>query len=359
MLQRLQWLNSRMRKTLFQLHLLGAAVGGLFIVILGLTGSIMAFEEELDHLTHPRLFRVSPQGAPLPLATLAARAIAASPGKPVVTYGLGVSPDLPWSVNVGGTIVFVNEYTGEILGTRSGPTWLGQIHQLHLRLLAGDTGKTIVSWADVVMLLLSLSGIYLWWPIKRITINAAARGRRFWFDVHNAVGVCAFLLVFLLAVTGAVIAFDAWTTPLLYRVTGSHPAQGGLAVTPMAAQVLTPDQALALARNELPGAVPVSINVPGAKTPYRIALRYPEDRTPGGRSRVFIDQYRGTVLQVESSRTTAAGTRMVILNRAIHTGDVLGMPTKVLMSLASLAAVAQAISGLMMWWKRRQSRSAR
>jgi uncharacterized iron-regulated membrane protein len=50
---------------------------------------------------------------------------------------------------------------------------------------------------------------------------------------------------------------------------------------------------------------------------------------------------------------------MVILNRAIHTGDILGMPTKVLMSLASLAAVAQAISGLMMWWKRRQSRSAR
>jgi uncharacterized iron-regulated membrane protein len=344
---------------LFQLHLIGAAIAGLFIVILGLTGSIMAFEDELDHLTHPRLFRVAPQGAPLPLAGLTERVTKAFPGKPVVTYGLGVSPDLPWSVNVGGTIVFVNEYTGEILGTRTGPTWLGQIHQLHLRLLAGDTGKTIVSWADVVMLLLSLSGIYLWWPIKRVTINAAARGRRFWFDVHNAVGVCAFTFVFLLAVTGAVIAFDAWTTPLLYRATGSRPVQGALAVTPTPAQVLTPDQALALARNELPGAVPVSINVPGAKTPYRIALRYPEDRTPGGRSRVFVDQYRGAVLQVESSRTTAAGARMVILNRAIHTGDILGLPTKVIMSLASLAAVAQAISGLMMWWKRRQSRKDR
>src|SRR5204862_2184195 len=108
------------------------------------------------------LFRVAPEGSPRSLADLAARATAAFPGKPVVTYGLSASPDLAWSVNVGGTIVFVNEYTGEILGTRAGPTWLSQIHQLHLRLLAGDAGKTIVSWAGVLMLLLSLSGIYLW-----------------------------------------------------------------------------------------------------------------------------------------------------------------------------------------------------
>jgi uncharacterized iron-regulated membrane protein len=206
-----------MRKRLFQLHLLAAAVAGLVIVVLALTGSIMAFEEQLDHLTHPRLFYVAPHGVPLSLASLTARASAALPGKPVVTYGLSVSPALSWSVNVGGTIVFVNQYTGEILGTRIGPTWLGYVHQVHLRLLAGDTGKTIVAWADVVMLLLSLSGIYLWWPIKRIAINTAAGGRRFWFDLHNAVGVCAFVFVFLLAATGAVIGFDRWTTPLLYR----------------------------------------------------------------------------------------------------------------------------------------------
>ena len=53
-----------------------------------------------------------------------------------------------------------------------------------------------------------------------------------------------------------------------------------------------------------------------------------------------------------SMRTTAAGTRLIILNRAIHTGDISGMPTKILMSLASFAAVAQVITGLVMWWKR-------
>ena len=96
----------------------------------------------------------------------------------------------------------------------------------------------------------------------------------------------------------------------------------------------------------------VGINVPGPKTSYRVAFRYPEDRTPGGRSRVYVNQYDGSVLQVESARTTAAGTRLVILNRAIHTGDLFGLPTKALMSLASLAVVAQALTGLMMWWRR-------
>jgi uncharacterized iron-regulated membrane protein len=41
------------------------------------------------------------------------------------------------------------------------------------------------------------------------------------------------------------------------------------------------------------------------------------------------------------------------VNRAIHTGDILGVPSKILMSLASLAAVAQVITGLTMWWKRK------
>jgi uncharacterized iron-regulated membrane protein len=56
-----------------------------------------------------------------------------------------------------------------------------------------------------------------------------------------------------------------------------------------------------------------------------------------------------------SSRTTAAGTRLANLNRAIHTGDIVGMPTKILMSLASFAAVAQVITGLMMGGTRRDA----
>jgi len=347
------------RRVIVKLHLLGGFTAAIFVIVLGVTGALMAFEEEIDHVTHPHLFRVSPSGNSIPLEDLGRRAAAAFPGSRIVAYGLGVVPSLSSSVILQGKSVYMNQYSGEILGVRSGPTWLNQVHQLHLRLLAGDAGKTIVSWAGVLMALLTCSGLYLWWPVKRVSIMWSAGGRRAWFDLHNAVGVVSFVFFFSLALTGVVIGFESRTVPLLYRITGSEPLRplGPVALRP-GAPLLGPDAALAAARAAMPGAAPVFINVAGPRTAYRIAMRFPEDLTPGGRTRVFVDPYTGAVLQAESSRTTAAGTRLVNLNRAIHTGDVFGVPTKILMSVASLAAVVQVVSGLMMWSRRRLSSSA-
>jgi len=62
-----------MRKLLLNLHLYATLVAGIFVVILGLTGSIIAFEAQLDRLFNPSLFDIAPQAAaPLPLSTLAA-----------------------------------------------------------------------------------------------------------------------------------------------------------------------------------------------------------------------------------------------------------------------------------------------
>jgi len=47
---------------------------------------------------------------------------------------------------------------------------------------------------------------------------------------------------------------------------------------------------------------------------------------------------------------------MVIVNRAIYTGDIFGIPSKAIVSLASLMSVLQVVSGVMMWWTRRQAK---
>ena len=70
---------------------------------------------------------------------------------------------------------------------------------------------------------------------------------------------------------------------------------------------------------------------------------------------MIVDQYTGKVLFAEGSRTAPAGARVVIANRALHTGDIFGIPSKTIFSLASLMLVAQAISGIIMWWKRRKT----
>jgi len=123
-------------------------------------------------------------------------------------------------------------------------------------------------------------------------------------------------------------------------------------VVPGAARI-TPDQAIESALASMPGTTPLAISVPqNPQASYLVALRFPEDLTPGGRSWANVDQYSGKVINTQNSRTVAAGTKTIIVNRAFHTGDILGVFTKIIMSLSALMLVVQAITGYFMWWKK-------
>jgi uncharacterized iron-regulated membrane protein len=66
------------------------------------------------------------------------------------------------------------------------------------------------------------------------------------------------------------------------------------------------------------------------------------------------------VLSFQDSRAVALSTRAVkVFNRAVHTGDVYGYPTKILASLSSVLLVIQAITGYYMWWKKLRVRQDR
>jgi len=350
-----------MRKILFTLHLYLALIVGIFVAILGITGGIMAFEPEIDHLLHAKLNYVTPQSRALSLAELGDAVSKAFPGERIGGFSLSSSPNLSAQVALRKGLVYVNPYTGEILGMREGGMdFLAYVHQLHLRLLIrnrADSGKTIVSWVGVAMLYLLLSGLYLWWPLKRATIG---RGKRFWFDLHNASGIFSIVFLLILTITGLMIGFEQTSVPAFYRMTGSEPAKPPVIPPPVpGAKPITPDAALEIARAAIPGAFPFQIAIPGPKGAYQVRCRFPEDLTPGGRSIVMVDQYTGRVLFAQSSRTAPAGTRMVIVNRALHTGDIFGIPSKMVASLASLAAVAQLISGVAMWWNKRRRTTAK
>lgn len=360
-----------MRKILFNLHLYLSLIVGVFVIILGVTGSIMAFETELDHLFHSRLTYVTPQTKALSLTEIGAAALKAIPGARIRGYALSTAPNISYQVGTSEGTVFVNQYTGEILGVQKGPDSVNDalnfIHQFHLRLAIrnqSDVGKEIIKWVGVVILLLLCSGLYLWWPAKRVSIRKGGTSWRFWFDLHNTVGVFSLVFLLTLAITGAVIGFEEKTTPWFYKMTGTQPfvvynRAARFDVTPPAdPKPITPDQAIEIARVALPGAAPFSLNVPGPKDPYFIRARYPEDLTGGGRSQVVVDQYSGKVLAAEGSRTAPAGSRIITANRALHTGDIFGVPSKVIMSLASLMLVAQLMTGVIMWSKRGKKKRA-
>jgi uncharacterized iron-regulated membrane protein len=346
-----------MRRIILKVHLVAALAAGVFLAVLGLTGAIMAFEPELDHLLHRPLWHVAPEGATRTLAELGDAASKTQDGQRPTGFLLSTEPDLSYQILFRGRSVFVDQYRGTVLGERaSGPDFLSRVHQLHLRLLIqneSDSGKTVAKWAAVAMVLLLSSGMYLWWPTKRVRVRSSRGTRRWWFDLHNTVGVWSFVFTATATVTGLAIGFDEHFVPWIYAATRSAPAvmytrPPRFTIAPSGSPI-GPDRAVAIARAALPGASPISLQIPPPNGVYAISARYPEDLTPGGRSRIYVDQYSGAVLAAEGSRTAPAGSRVITLNRALHTGDVFGMPSKIVMSIASLALVMQLISGVVMW----------
>jgi uncharacterized iron-regulated membrane protein len=119
------------------------------------------------------------------------------------------------------------------------------------------------------------------------------------------------------------------------------------------ARQITPDAAIENALAALPGTAPIAYIAPnGPKGSYYVSLHFPEDLTPGGRSWAVIDQYSGKPLFVENSRKAPRGTWTIIQNRAIHTGDIAGYPTKILMAVSCFLLITQALTGYYMWLKK-------
>src|SRR5690242_4976855 len=82
------WQNSRVRKVLFNLHLYAGLTAAVFILIFGLTGSIMAFETEIDHVLHWHLSYVTPQGPAHSLAEIGGIVAQRYPGERIAGYGV-------------------------------------------------------------------------------------------------------------------------------------------------------------------------------------------------------------------------------------------------------------------------------
>jgi uncharacterized iron-regulated membrane protein len=213
----------------------------------------------------------------------------------------------------------------------------------------------VMPFSSIVLMFLAPSGLYLWWPLKRIGINASEGFRRLSFDLHNSFGFFFSLFLFGFAATGAYMGF----VPVIMAITQSKPGKQTLVSQPKAgAQPISADLASSIAKNALPGASILWVSIPlDPRAAYLVKMRFPEDHLDNGGSFVLIDQYSGDILDVVSSRNASPAQRIVNLNRAIHTGAIGGRTGQLLAALASLTLPLQAITGAWLWWTKRRSRN--
>jgi len=351
------------RKVILTLHLVGGLVAAIFLILLGLTGALLVFENEINHWLNPKLTEVQPVGERLSLNALTEKLERSHPGYKVSALSLSAKDDLAFAVFLdggarGGSIrAAVNQYTGEELGDPAkGNQFMQRAHQFHTHLLLGEVGGEITGWSSVFLLGLSVSGLILWWP-RKLWKFTGRRASRFNFDLHNVLGLYSSIFLFLFGLTGVVIHFENQTARLINRLTGSTEPQPVKAAAQAAgAQPLGPDALLAVAIQTVPGAQVTFIQGLGnVRNPVRVIMKYPEDGTPAGRTIIYIDPVTGNVLSSQPSRTASWGFRVVKLwNREIHTGDIYGWPTRILACLMSLALPVLAVTGPLIWWGRQR-----
>ena len=354
------------RRILLTLHLWLGLAAGIFLIVLGLTGSVIAFENDIDHWMHPELFYVKAGPQTLPEQGLIRRAEAhVAPARVAAVQVLRGAGFARVMQTTDGQSVFVNPYDGAILGTVRGgfaiDPVIGYIHQIHLRLVPNPrdapqlaaVGKTAVSFAGLILCLLVPTGLILFWRSRRTTIKWSASWFRVCFDLHHVIGLYASLFLLIMAFTGILIGFDAGERAL-YAVTGSgRPANMPRPQSSPAPGDITADRAIEIARASIPNASIAGLFLPVNRNGvWTILMRVPEETSETVHSSVAIDRYSGRVLQVRNFLTYSQGYRLIRFNRSIHTGDIWGLPSHIVASLTSLLLVAMVFTGLVIWWRK-------
>jgi uncharacterized iron-regulated membrane protein len=120
---------ARMRKVIFWAHLCTAALAGIFIFVMSVTGALLAYQQEITDWGN-RVYRSgppSPGATKLPLETLVARLREADPSVTPSQIVVSSDVDAPLSVRLGGQegarTVFVNPYTAAIVLWRQIRRW--------------------------------------------------------------------------------------------------------------------------------------------------------------------------------------------------------------------------------------------
>jgi uncharacterized iron-regulated membrane protein len=347
-----------MRRLILNIHLAIGLMAGLFVMVLGSTGTILAFEPELDRLFHRNISYVKAGGSTRSLVEIGNSISRKYPGEGIVAYLPSTETNFPTQVIMSRGIVSVNPYTGETLGVRTrGQSVLGSVRALHVRLATGNAGPFILKWSSLATLLSLLSGLYLWWPLKRIRIGGRRWSARFWYDLHSAVGFYSLIPAIVLAATGTVIGFEGQVSRLIDCLAPSAAVERDHLTRVVNSETETnkinPDQAVAIASAQLPNAVPYRVQMPRYGGVYVISLRFRQNRVTGARNSISLDPATGEIVATHLSTNLGFRVRFLAANGAIHDGTIWGMPSRIVAALASIVLPLQVFSGFLICLRRK------
>jgi len=360
---------------------------GLIVFILGITGCILAFVDELKPIVYQSHYAVQPVDTVAQQQSLSTLFHAAEQhwGKDKPVSAVEIENDALrtwhfrayseddnsgmwyWDEKKYYESFFINPYTAaKVYSEDAEFEFFRVILYLHWSLLFKTAiGQPIVGVATLFFVVLILTGLYLWWPK-----NKKARRVRFWFrwkndigtkrknyDLHNILGFYSFVLALLLGLTGLIWAFswfDESVQNLLNKIGGDKPK-----VEVQQSSLLSKDSTVPFydrvyhdVQQEYPKAAGYYFYFPQeGREVLNVYIRTEKRYTS------IIRQYNTsteTLVNIIDFASKDNGQKMRDLNYDIHLGSILGIPGKIVVFLASFVAASLPVTGFFIWRNRRK-----
>ncbi|WP_415908744.1 PepSY-associated TM helix domain-containing protein [Oleiharenicola sp. Vm1] len=354
-----------MRKRLWQLHSWLGLAAGLGLLVIGLSGSLLVFHEELEALFNRELVRVEPTPAGRrPLDALLADAQRQLPEHEITgwlpQWDEPRHADVLYVIRRGDQewlVATLDPYTGRLLASpRLGTTTLtGWLLELHYAFFADHAGLLLAAVLGLLLLVLGVTGGWLYREFwKNLLTLRWRRGARILFsDLHKFVGITSVAFNLVLGFTGAYWNF---THVIGEWLAGEHEQKK--IEQRLYAPTLSLDALARDAAQRLPGFRGNFLSLPSdpaapAVTLWGAIAPHGALTSPYG-STVVYDASTGAHRSTNDLRAAGAWARIVDSFRPLHFGEFGGLPVKILWALAGLAPGMLAVTGFAIWWTRRR-----
>lgn len=353
--------KSMLRKILFQLHLWLGLVLSLYVVVIGLSGATLVFQDEIRRTTLPHQSYAPNHRASISTVLAQAKPLSANERLTYIAFPQRPSPwwVLYFTKDSGTTrAVYADAVTGHPFANR-GRQFIDWVEDLHIYLLSGRTGFQVNCAMGISLLLVTLSGIVLWWPGKKIsTRDLFLRWNHGWkrmnYDLHRVVGFWTLLIVVSWSLTAIYFLFPAQVMAWIERIS---PLQGMRQPAMVAASkgtvVVALDEVLqnpAILHQGIPSGMAIP-DAPGDNITVYVDREREGDFSH--RDIDVVDGHTGKLLSCwHYGENKTLGDWLVWLVYPLHFGTLWGLPVKILWSTFGVCLAALSVTGILMYWNR-------
>ena len=389
----------------FQVHWFIGITAGMVLMVVGFTGGLLSYQDEILRALNPGVMTLTPRAEPPLAPSELVRRIEAASGARVTALGLSAAADRPARAFLtpreapaaGGRprreVRLADPRDGALLGTPVGEGFFRTTRELHRWLLAGPEGRVVVGVSTIALVVLSATGLYLRWPRRVLSwrtwfrIDTRLRGRALLWRLHAVIGTWVLPLYLLAGLTGLYWSFD-WYRGALYDLTGA-PRPGGEAGPPRAegaaaagsaargegargegargeagrgegraggrgaVPAVDLDRAWAVFLRERPDYATAQLRPGAPGAPLRITYVEAGAAHEEARSNIAINA-AGDVVEHRRYADQPLGHRLMGSMLALHSGGYFGPLGTALMMVASLAMSLFGVTGWLLYLGRRR-----